>query len=95
MLAVYVENMNKNELKLVARMTGDNQHGEAREYIAEHFSYLKHFAKLFKLTNKIHSLEGSIPRHIFEYRNELTKDMMKTIKSYSGEKFAEEINACL
>lgn len=87
--------METKKLELLARMTNDNQHGQAREFIAEHFSYLKHFAKLFKLTNKIHSLEGSIPRHIFEYRNELTGDMMKTIESFSGKKVAEKIYSCI
>ena len=87
--------MNKEELRLLAQMTSDNRHGQARQFIADHFKYLKQFAKLFKLVNKIHDLEGSIPKHIFEYRNELTKDMFKFISLYEDEEVTEQLRACL
>lgn len=87
--------MDIKQLELLARMTDDNQHGQAREAIASSFSYLKHFEKLFKLVNKIHDLEGSIPSSVLDYRIALTRDMLKTIESHSGKQVAEQIKACI
>ncbi len=88
-------NIHNAQLYEIAELTQNNAHGEARLYIANKFPYLKHFAKLFTLVNKIHDLEGSINYHVAQYRSELTRDMLEIIERHEGRQLKERLNECL
>jgi hypothetical protein len=71
------------QLKRIAEMTANNEHGDALELIAEIMGYKK-YKKIFYLINLLHTTEGCMPPSLMEYRTITTKEMFNHIKSEHG-----------
>lgn len=87
--------MSKKDLQYLAELTNNNNHTEARIYVAEHFGYLGSLKNIFQKINEIHYIEGSLNSHLSEYRNDITAEMFKKLRKNENEGLVDKINACL
>lgn len=78
----------------ISDMTDRNDHGGARELIAEFFD-MKNYLVIFHAINVIHDLERSIPGEIFKYREQKTKEMLSWIGKNVGSEVADMIHDAL
>lgn len=76
-------------------MTQDNQHGQAREFIASHFAYLAQFAKMFYLIDELHKIDGHLDNGLRAYRNRVTDDMFFLMKYRESVETISLIKECL
>jgi len=65
-----------SSLRTMARMTDQNDHGGALRVGAEMLGLVK-IAKKAELINKLHDLEGHLPKELYDYRYSLHKELMK------------------
>lgn len=85
----------KEKLKHIASLTNSNNHGGARWYVADLFPYLAQYKRRFELIDKLHEIDGHLNFKLMEYRNDITRDMVRTISHKEGIEVAKEINNCL
>jgi len=83
------------DLKHLAELTDNNNHTEARIYVADYFPFLGSFKNRFQKINDIHKIEGSINNHLDNYRNELTDKMFQRLSSTEEQRTVENIMNCL
>lgn len=74
----------KDKLEYIASLTGSNNHGGARWYVADLFPYLAVYKRKFELIDKLHELEGSIPKLLSDYRENVTLQMFHEIEKNEG-----------
>lgn len=87
--------MDKQKLKHIADLTASNNHGGARWYVADLFPYLALYKRKFELIDKLHEIEGSMPRLLIDYRENITKQMFHEIEKHKGFEIKNEIYAQL
>lgn len=87
--------MDTEQLKVLADLTENNRHGEARWYIADKFEYCSDLKQQFNLINKLAEIDGHLDYFLGQYRSEKVKDLMERIERHEGIKVAVAINRCL
>jgi hypothetical protein len=87
--------MQKDKLKHIAELTNNNNHGGARWYVADLYPYLALYKRRFELIDKLHEIDGHLAYELMEYRNDITRNMIRDIESKEGQEVAKEINACI
>lgn len=86
-----MKNNNKEFIDSIAYLTQNNNHGEARERIANHYEYCNDFAEMFMNINRIHTIQGILDNNLSLFRSKLTEDMLKRIEKIDGYDEAHEI----
>jgi len=81
-------------VKTVEDLTDRNYHIEARIEIARYFGF-KDYEKVFRLINQISGILHGAPMSLLRFRDELTDDMLKDIKSREGRDVYEMIYRAL
>jgi hypothetical protein len=87
--------MDKQFIDAVRYMTQNNNHGEARERIANHYGYCGDFAEMFMNINRIHAIQGSLDNNLSLFRSKITDEMLKRIEKIDGIDEANEIASAL
>lgn len=83
------------KLNHIRKLTDINNHGEARYFIADMFPYLSQYKKQFELINKLHAIEGHMPKLLSDYRENITKQMFHEIEKNEGFEIKNKILACI
>lgn len=78
----------------VEKATDRNSHTEALDIIAKFLNDTK-TQKILKAITDIHHLEGGIPKHIQQYRDEIMHDLLDKIESKHGKDAKIKINSVL
>ena len=77
--------LNKEESKLnnvcsiIAKQTDENDHTGAKITCAKYFE-LKYYVRVFSIIEMLHTLEGSLPEELSNYRRRKGIEMMNYIK---------------
>ncbi len=74
----------EKKLQHIANLTDSNNHGGARWYVADLFPYLSVYKRKFELIDKLHEIEGSMPKLLLDYRENVTLQMFHEIEKHEG-----------
>ena len=86
---------NTNELlQKVKEMTKENDHSNARLYIAQFFN-LKRYIIIFKNILEIHKETLWLDYNLQLFRDSQTTEMLETIGKQFGEELKNKIHSCL
>lgn len=78
----------------VAIMVADNNHTQARHFIALVFG-LRKYAGIFSYLMSIQNLEGHIPSELVKYSQNVTNAMFQEVETLFGTEVVEKIKAVL
>ena len=87
--------MDETFLDAIRYMTQNNNHGEAREKIANHYTYCNDFAEIFMNINRIHEIQGSLDYNLSLFRSKITDEMLTRIEKIDGIEEADKIASAL
>ena len=68
----------------IAQQTDDNDHTGAKITIAKFFLF-RDFVKVFEAIETLHTIEGSLPEELSNYRLRKGKEMLQRVKDFFGE----------
>ena len=81
-------------LETVKKLTERNDHTAAYLAVAKFFNLMKYEAILNAILT-IQKLEHYIPTDLYNYRYEVTRNMLLSINKNHGEKIFNQVNNCL
>lgn len=85
----------EQKLKHIATLTAGNNHGGARWYVADLFSYLALYKRRFELIDKLHELDGSMNYDLSNYRQHITHEMLDIIERKENKETLQAIQNVL
>ena len=78
----------------IAKQTDENDHTGAKITIAKLCGF-RDFVKVFEAIEVLHTIEGSLPTELSDYRMRKGVEMMERVKGYFSPEFYEQISKSL